>query len=78
MIIEVLKAGVYKKQGTIRYKDGKVTVDLETEGLRKMFAKVYGKTPKDGLDYMNVVLMRFTRSTGILLVKEDEDEEWLT
>jgi hypothetical protein len=78
MIIETRDRDGYKKKGTIRYKDGKVTVNLSSKGMQHLLKKVLGKTPEDGIEYMNAIVARFLHSSGVLLVKEDEDKGWLT
>lgn len=75
MIIRMLRRGKLERVGYIRY-DGHEVI-LEAGAEQDLFASVMGRTPQDGIDYLKAVLSYFARSSGIVLVKESVDKEWM-
>ena len=82
MIVKVLSKGELKKSGYIRFENGKVNLQFKDDFTKEFFSEIGLGTrsfkPSDGLEYMNAVVTAFRSSTAIVLIKEEQDKEWMS
>jgi hypothetical protein len=82
MIVKQLSEGELVISGYIRFENGKVKLQFMDDYTKEFFSEIGLGTrsfkPSDGLEYMNAVVTAFMLSTAIVLVKEEQDKEWMS
>jgi hypothetical protein len=82
MIVKVLSKGELVISGYIRFENGKVKLQFMDDFAKELFSEIglgsHCFKPSDGLEYMNAVISAFRSSTAIVLVKEEQDKEWMS
>jgi hypothetical protein len=82
MIVTTLNNGQLVTSGYIRFENGEVKLEFKDDRETEFYSEIGFGTrsfkPSDGLEYLRAVVAVFRFSTCTVLVKEKQDEEWMS